>query len=54
MVERMRIAAGWIVSVLLENVLNRKFDGCQKIGWCFARVLTKSFNLLLAHKNARI
>ena len=44
----------YMIIVLPRKVSNRKFCGCQKIGWCFARVLIEVISLLSVRKNARI
>ena len=44
----------YMIIVLPRKVSNRKFCGCQKIGWRFARVPIEVIRLLLARKNARI
>ena len=43
-----------MIIILPRKVSNRKFCGCQKIGWRFARVLIEVISLLSARKNARI
>ena len=44
----------YMIIILPRKVSNRKFSGCQKIGWRFARVPIEVINLLSVRKNARI
>ena len=44
----------YMIIILPRKVSNRKFCGCQKIGWRFARVPIEVISLLSARKNARI
>ena len=44
----------YMIIILPRKVSNRKFSGCQKIGWRFARVPIEVISLLSARKNARI
>ena len=49
-----QITFSYMIIVLPRKVSNRKFCGCQKIGWRFARVPIEVISLLSARKNARI
>ena len=44
----------YMLIILPRKVSNRKFCGCQRIGWCFARGPIEVISLLSARKNARI